>query len=77
MSHDQKPGRLRVVSNAASAPQRRRGDAASDAQQDVAGPATAPVATSSRKPALLLAMLFIVGCAAGGAALPFTGLIGS
>lgn len=77
MSHDQKPGRLRVVSGGASVPQRRRGDAESDAQQDGAPPATAPVAAPSRKPALVLAMLFMVGCAAGGVALPFTGLIGS
>lgn len=73
MSHDQKPGKMRVVAGAAPVAHRRRGDLAADASQASSTPAATP---SARKPALLLGILFVVGCAAGGAALPLTGWIG-
>jgi len=79
MSHDQKPGRMRVVGNAAPAPQRRRGDGGGSAGGALAtgsasASAAAPVATArSAAPGRLLALLFVVGCAAGGAAFPLLG----
>lgn len=77
MSHDQKPGRMRVVSNAAAAPQRRRDDGAEPAAvtaASAASPAGAPaLAAPQGKPVKLLVLLFIAGCAVGGAALPLLG----
>ena len=82
MSNDQKPARMRVVSGgaAAAAPQRRLSDAAGAG--GVAAPvpakaAGAPAAASSARTGKLvavLAILFVAGCAIGGAALPLLGL---
>ena len=67
MSRDQKPGRIRVIAGAQAPdhPMRRAGDLA---------PATAPTSepavletSSKRGPGLLTALLFLVGCAVGGA----------
>lgn len=87
MSHDQKPGKVRVVGNAAAAPQRRRSDG-SAANAVVVSPSVAggsvasgsagpgqPVAAGSGKPPMLLVALFIVGCAIGGAVLPLLGIV--
>ena len=93
MSHDQKPGKMRVVgSSAAAAPQRRRGDTGSDAGGAIvagaaggagsaAGAGSALVAgeamaaAPSGKLGMMPVMLFIAGCAIGGAALPLLGII--
>lgn len=72
MSHDQKPGKVRVVAGQAAAPSRRKDDGLSD------DPASALVVSDESRSAqggrgqakLLLATLFITGCAIGGAALP-------
>lgn len=75
MSHDQKPGKMRVVGNSAG---RRRDDVApiSAAAAPVAGPAPGSDAPeAARKPVLLLAILFVVGCALGGAAMSLLGVL--
>lgn len=65
MSHDQRPGRVRVISsgNPAETPQRRRTD-------PQPAPTTTPVAdvapASSLRPTVMRAVLFLVACAAGG-----------
>lgn len=90
MSHDQKPGRMRVVgsgaANGASGQQRRRNDAASPlapagAQPPLpeAGKAGAgavaqgagvlDAASSPRAAGWMLPVVFVAGCAIGGAAL--------
>ncbi|MFV0623246.1 hypothetical protein ACBY01_04430 [Sphingomonas sp. ac-8] len=80
MSHDQKPARMRVVNSggAAPTPQRRRGDVAptgaAPAPQVGSGPAAAGAARSGKTTALLAA-LFLVGCIAGGVALPLLGIL--
>lgn len=79
MSHDQKPGKMRVVGSSAS---RRRGDVvpaaagAAGAAGTAAGAviANAPVAPARMSPVLLIIM-FVIGCALGGAALPFLGVL--
>lgn len=79
MSHDQKPGRMRVVAGPAAEAQRRRDDGAV-AQDTGAGadtgiaPAVAAASAlatgKSSKTHRLLAVLFVAGCALGGAGLP-------
>lgn len=77
MSHDQKPGKMRVVGNSAS--KRRRGDVDPFAA-GVAGRAPGTVvaggsvAPAKKSPVLLIAV-FVIGCAIGGAALPFLGVL--
>lgn len=72
MSHDQKPGKVRVVGGA-SASTRRRDDATTVGD---ATPTSAAVAEDAAIPmpaktgGRLLAMLFVAGCAIGGAGLP-------
>lgn len=71
MSHDQKPGKVRVVGGGADAVQHRR--RADDAPAAVVADPTSETATAEpapRKSTLLLPMLFVSGCAIGGAALP-------
>lgn len=71
MSHDQKPSKVRLVSSAPA------GAPAQDATGAPAGDATAastPAAKSGLSP-IMLAILFILGCALGGAALPFLHLL--
>lgn len=77
MSHDQKPGRMRVVSGTAATPKRRRGDVAASAppgpgaQVVEAVPSPALPAAAAARRGRLLAPLFLLGCAIGGAAVPF------
>ena len=92
MSHDQKPGKMRVVGSSAAvapAPQRRRTDGASatavatgvsgtavPAAGGAPGAAAAGLAAATsgnRRPVMLLGLLFVAGCAIGGAALPLLG----
>ena len=70
MSHDRKPGKMRLVGTA-GAPTRRREDAGVVAIALVApdGNAIAPDAAPKSSGRLLTA-LFVAGCALGGAALP-------
>lgn len=77
MSSDQRPGKVRVFSsNAAMAtPARRRGD-----PQPATVPAVEPVASAREDVArpgrtLLLAVLFLLGCAIGGAVIAWQGLM--
>lgn len=66
MSHDQKPGKIRLVGNGAE--KRRRGDMApapGAVQQAAAGDAPTP-----KKGSIVLPLLFLLGCALGGAAFP-------
>ena len=76
MSHDQKPGKVRVVANAASAAGRRRDDGHSEGYGPSSMPADADAAgeiadpSVAKRPAFLLPLLFVAGCAIGGAALP-------
>ena len=93
MSHDQKPGKMRVVGTStavANNAQRRRGDAmggadvapaAGAAGANAVAPAAAgtpnaavTAAATSRAP-MLLAGLFIAGCAIGGVTLPLLGVL--
>lgn len=75
MSHDQKPAKMRVVGNSMG---RRRGDMV-PAPAAVAPPPVRTGATeasgTARKPILVLAGLFVLGCALGGAALPLLGVL--
>lgn len=66
MSHEQKPGKLRLV-NTGKTPHRRAGE--SKSADDIVA-ASREVATSGtrRGPAMLLAGLFVLACAAGGGA---------
>jgi hypothetical protein len=73
MSHDQKPSKVRLVSTGAIG-----GPASGPAS--AAPPATASAGdtappTKAGLPPIVLAMLFILGCALGGAALPMLHLI--
>ncbi|MDF0542532.1 hypothetical protein PX699_09280 [Sphingobium sp. H39-3-25] len=77
MSSNQRPGKVRVFSsgNRGDVPQRRRGDVeqaepASEARTAVSG-AAAPAA--ERFPWVVMTLLFLIGCAAGGALLSFLG----
>jgi hypothetical protein len=76
MSHDQRPGRVRVFSsgNPAETPQRRRSDpkpvpAVPDAHPDASPPASA-------RSLVTRALLFLIACAAGGAIVSASGLLG-
>jgi hypothetical protein len=78
MSSNQRPGKVRVFSsgNRGDVPQRRRGDveqpeAASDARKAASG-AAPPEA--DRFPWVVMTLLFLIGCAAGGALLSLLGL---
>lgn len=79
MSHDQKPGRMRLVSS--SAVPQRRGDnlvpvpEAASALNKAAGPEVAAADAVGRRRTLLLSLIFIMGCAFGGAALPMLGAL--
>lgn len=75
MSHDQKPGKVRVVGGRSAAPSRRRDDAALDAEEPgsalvVAGEGDTAGEAGRGRSQLMLAALFVTGCAIGGAALP-------
>lgn len=79
MSRDQKPGRVRVVSSGVPAepPKRRRDDP--DASSAIAERETHGLARLERMPPatysrIVMAMLFVVGCAFGGAAIAALGL---
>jgi len=84
MSHDQKPTKMRLTASGgapgAIPPARRRGDVVVDG----ASPATAAASSgaTARAPGssarggasrMVLCGLFLVGCAAGGVALPLLG----
>lgn len=76
MSHDQKPGKVRVVGGAAALASRRRADVEpvastiSPADRGASAAAEVPRSTGRKSMSLLLAALFVVGCGVGGAALP-------
>lgn len=74
MSRDQKPGKVRVVGGGAvggSVPLRRRSDDAPAADELVSAmPVAEEGGEEPRKANRLLPMLFVSGCAIGGAALP-------
>ena len=72
MSHDQKPGKVRVVGGQAAAPSRRSDDSVLDDPASVLAVATQNESTKNGpgQSKLLLAALFMTGCAIGGAALP-------
>ena len=75
MSHDQKPGRMRMVGGGstglpAATPQRRRHDPNVIENEATL---TAPVGTRGAS-VKLLAVLFLFGCMAGGIALPLLGV---
>ncbi len=61
MSRDQKPGKIRLVSGAVPPQPERRAD-------DPKPPVAAPTEKAPKRgPGLVLAILFLIGCAAGGA----------
>jgi len=72
MSHDQRPGRVRVFSsgNPAETPQRRRTD-----PKPAPVAAALPEAPASLRPLLMRAALFLVAAAIGGAAVTAVGLL--
>lgn len=78
MSHDQKPGRMRVVTSPAADAQRRRDDDAGAQNTGASAGSAVPTVSitpavasgKSSKPNRLLAILFVAGCALGGAGLP-------
>jgi hypothetical protein len=61
MSRDQKPGKIRLVSGPVPPQPERR---ANEPKPSVEAPVQN---TPKRGPGLLLAILFLIGCAAGGA----------
>lgn len=70
MSHDQKPSKVRLVSSGASAAG-PGGTVAGDAGAAAGDAATAPTpATKTGLSPIVLGILFVLGCALGGAALP-------
>jgi hypothetical protein len=78
MSQDQRPGKMRVVGQ--GTPQRRRGDkvVAPVEGADItatAGPSADLAEPARSKPNILLILLFILGCALGGAGLPLLGTL--
>ncbi|ARS28955.1 hypothetical protein [Sphingomonas sp. KC8] len=79
MSRDQRPGRVRVVSQdrSTATPRRRREDmnpAAAASPAPGVGKAGGQPTASSGFPLLALAVLFIVGCGVGGALIAAFGL---
>ncbi|WP_375195249.1 hypothetical protein [Sphingobium sp.] len=80
MSSDQRPGKVRVFSSGmkatvpASPSARRRGDRIEEAPSSV--PPTPVVGPALKGRFLLLAGLFLLGCAIGGALLAWSGLMG-
>ena len=68
MSHDRKPGKMRLV-GAASAPERRLNEAEPSAPSSTVSEMIVPAA-APKSSGRLLAALFVAGCALGGAALP-------
>lgn len=76
MSRDQRPGKMRVVGEA-TAPVEAVPAVAGAASGGALAPAgAAPAAAPSGKLPLLGILLFLVGCAAGGAALTALGVFG-
>ena len=79
MSRDQKPGKMRVVGSASAVPARRRNDGVPADQLGTPANAIAAsastTAATSKKPSLILVVLFLAGSAVGGAAIPFLGII--
>ena len=79
MSSDQRPGKVRVFSSRTPppAPARRRGDqepgAVPAADTSASSPQGGDTARSSRS--LFLAVPFLLGCAIGGAAIAWLGLV--
>lgn len=69
MSQDQKPSRVRLVSSGAI------GAPVADPTPTTAGPAEAAPAQKRGLSPIVLAILFILGCALGGAALPLLHLL--
>lgn len=81
MSRDQRPGRVRVVSQARSTetPRRRRDDVdaaakAAAGRQDDAAIARMEQAKPKGFPLMALALLFVIGCGVGGALIAALGL---
>ena len=78
MSRNQKPGKIKVVAARTPNPGRRRGDNA--AHPGEAGvelvPAQAVAVSRFGASFLLLALVFLLACAAGGAAATYFGLVG-
>ena len=70
MSHDQKPSKVRLVSSGAigSPASGSAGDATRPAANDT-GATPAPATKAGLSP-IVLGILFVLGCALGGAALP-------
>ncbi|NWK98898.1 hypothetical protein DM806_25190 [Sphingobium lactosutens] len=79
MSSDQRPGKVRVFSSgtAAAPPARRRSDRAEADVTPVAEPSQTPVSAAppSGGGSLLLAVLFLIGCAVGGVLIAWFGLM--
>lgn len=74
MSHDQKPNRVRLLGSA-DTPQRRRGDTAPVIVDGTPGGAKqAAGGGAGSGGGMMLALIFIMGCAIGGAALASVGL---
>ncbi len=73
MSHDQKPGKVRVVGGGDVQYGRRAGDVVNAVVTDPTSTATVAEDVGEpvpRRSQLLLPVLFVSGCAIGGAALP-------
>ena len=78
MSRDQKPAKVRLVAGAPVNYGRRAEDRVpSEAMDALPAETAAEMAPASRKgPTLVLALLFLVACAMGGAGTVFLGLAG-
>lgn len=74
MSRDQKPGRFKLVGGSTPNYGRRSGDKSEPPVP--AAPVTVAHATPSRFWRLLLPLLFLAGCASGGAIAVFFGFAG-
>lgn len=83
MSFDQKPGRVRVYQSGVSQPGAAAGasgaaaEATGTASQTLAAGEQSPVEGNGKRVSILAALVFLVGCALGGAgvsALPHLGL---
>lgn len=72
MSYDQRPGRIRVVQDAAEAPKRRRGDQAQGAGDLAISPAAGAAAAQPSLP-IVPALLFLLACIGGGVAVALFG----